>query len=92
MEEAEDSSLISPTTFEQSPVRNQKILPQSIPSEEVEDFSPVSPIHPKKKKKSPARKLLPQSPQQTMKEAEDSSLVDHTSTLLLSESIHNIPQ
>ena len=51
MEEAEDSSLISPTTFEQSPVRNQKILPQSIPSEEVEDFSPVSPIHPKKKKK-----------------------------------------
>ena len=27
-----------------------------------------------------------------MKEVEDSSLVDHTSTLLLSKSIHNTPQ
>ena len=49
MEEAKDSSLMSPTTFKQSPVRNQKILPQSIPNEEVDDSSPMSPIHQKKK-------------------------------------------
>ena len=52
MEEAEDSSLISPTTFEQSPVRNQKILPQSIPSEEVEDFPQWVQYTQKKKKKN----------------------------------------
>ena len=44
MEEAEDSSLMDPSTLKQSLVRKQKILPQSIPSKEVEDSSLVSPI------------------------------------------------
>ena len=51
MEEPEDSSLMDPSTLKQSLVRKQKILPQSIPSKEVEDSSLVSPIHEKKKKK-----------------------------------------
>ena len=38
------------------------------------------------------QKILPQSPQQTMKEVEASSTVDHTSTLLLSESTPIAPQ
>ena len=58
MEEAEDSSLMNPSTVKQPLVRKQKILPQSILN----------------------------------KEAEDSSLVDHTSTLLLSKSIPTTPQ
>ena len=32
-EEAENSSSMDPSTFKQSPVRKQKILPQIIPSE-----------------------------------------------------------
>ena len=90
MEEAEDSSLMNPSTFKQPSVRKQKILPQSIPSKEAEDSFLVSPIH----QKFPARKqkILPQSPQRTMKEVENSSLVGHKSTLLLSESIHTTPQ
>ena len=89
MEEAKDSSPMDPSTLKQSPVRKQKILPQNIPSKEVEDSFLVSPIH----QKSPTRKekILPQNPQWTMKEAEDSSLVNHKSMLLLSESIHIAP-
>ena len=33
IEEAKNSSSMDPSTFKQSPVRKQKILPQSIPSE-----------------------------------------------------------
>ena len=66
---------------------------KAIPSKEVENSSPVSSIPKKEKKKSQASKqnILPQSPPRTKKEAEDSSLADHTSTLLLSESIHITP-
>nr|POE90753.1 hypothetical protein CFP56_27337 [Quercus suber] len=35
---------------------------------------------------------FPVCPQRTVKEAEDSSLVDHTSTLLFTESIHTTSQ
>ena len=62
--------------------------------EEVEDSSPMDPSI-FKQSLVRKRKILPQSPQHTMKEAEDSSPVDHTSTkvtLLLSESISTTPQ
>nr|POE90761.1 hypothetical protein CFP56_27345 [Quercus suber] len=89
IEEAEDSYPMDPSTSKQSPMRKQKILPKSIPYKEAEDSSPVSPYT----KKFPTwkQKILPQSPQRTMKEVEDSSLLDHTSILLLSESIHTTP-
>ena len=47
MVEAEDSSSMNQSTFKRTTVRKQKSLPQSIPSEEAEDSSPVSLVHKK---------------------------------------------
>jgi len=80
-----------------------------IPMKEAEDSSPMDQSIPQCKsrrffpsgsstpKVSPVKKqkIFLQSPQHTMKEAENSSLVDHTSTkvtLLLSEFISTTPQ
>ena len=81
MEEAKDSS--NPSTLKQSTVRKQKILPQSMPNKEAENSSLMSPIQNQISVRK--QKILPQSSPRITKEAEDSSLVDHISTLLLSE-------
>ena len=81
MEEAEDSSSVDPSTFKQSPVRKQKFLPQSIPSEQVSLKYPLW----GSKRFSPSESNTPKKI--PSKEAEDSSPVDHASTLLLSKYI-----